>query len=139
MGDYIGIDSRNGVTYATWMVMDEGDLSVWMAKLANTTGIDSDTRPPAETTLVMKAPVTPTSRQTRIAFTTFHDSSVQLSVHDMRGRLVRSLVSEQRSAGQYSEMWNGNDRSGRSVASGVYMIRLQAGQDMVTRKVVITR
>jgi flagellar hook assembly protein FlgD len=121
------------------MAMDEGDLSVWMAKLVNTTGIDSDPQPPVETTLVMKAPVTPTSRQTRIAFTTYHDSSVQLSIHDIRGRLIRSLVSEQRTAGQYSEMWNGNDRSGRSVASGVYLIRLQAGQDLVTRKVVITK
>ena len=138
-GDYIGIDSRDGVTYAIWMAMDGGDLSVWMAKLVNTTGIDSEPQPPVETTLVMKAPVTPTSHQTRIAFTTYHDSSVQLSIHDMRGRLIRSLVSEQRTAGQYSEMWNGNDRSGRSVASGVYLIRLQAGQDLVTRKVVITK
>jgi hypothetical protein len=136
-GDYIGIDSWAGVIYAIWMSMDEGELGVWMAKLAFPSAVQSGGRPLAETALVMKATGTTTSRRTKISFTTFHDSQVRLSIYDVRGRLIQSLVSESRIAGQYTEMWDGTNRSGAKVASGMYVVHLQAGQDVVTRKVVI--
>ena len=57
----------------------------------------------------------------------------------MRGHRVRSLVAESRLAGQYTEMWDGADASGRSVSSGMYIVRLAAGPDVVTRKVVVVK
>ena len=136
-GDYIGIDSWNGVTYAIWMAMDEGDLSVWTAKVALASGVE--TRPVVATSLVMKVPATTSSARTRISFTTYEDAPVRLSIYDVRGRRVRSLVAESRQAGQYSEMWDGTDASGRSVSSGMYIVRLAAGPDVVTRKVVVVK
>ncbi len=136
-GDYIGIDSRGDVIYALWMSMDQGDLGVWMAKLAFPSGVDPGSGPLAETGLVMQAAGTTTSHRTRIDFTTFHDSQVRLSVYDLRGRLVRNLVSERRAAGQYAEIWDGTTGSGGKAASGMYLVHLEAGSDVVTRKVVV--
>ncbi len=136
-GDYIGIDSWDGTTYAIWMSMDEGELGVWMAKTASPSGVYSGSDTVTETALVMRATSTTTTRRTKISFTTYHDSEVRLSVYDVRGRLIQSLVSETRPAGQYTEMWDGTTRSGSKVASGMYIVHLQAGADVVTRKVVM--
>ncbi len=136
-GDYIGIDAWDGVTWATWMAMDQGDLSVWTARLAAPSGVA--TGPSAATSLVMRVPATTSSSRTRIQFTTYAAEAVDLAVYDLRGRQVRSLVAENRAAGQYSEMWDGSDNAGRGVAAGMYIVRLAAGPDVVTRKVVVVR
>ncbi len=136
-GDYIGIDSLDGIVYATWMAMDEGDLSVWMAKLDHLSAVGSGGASHTTTKLVMKVPATTSSRRTRISFTTYHDAPVTLSIFDLRGHLVQTLFSEQRAAGQYTELWDGKDGSGRNVSSGMYLVNLRAGQDLVTKKVVI--
>ncbi len=117
--------------------MDQGDLSVWAVKLDAPSGVDSHAAP--ETRLVMSVPAATSSSRIRIRFTTFDDGPVKLSIFDVRGRRVRSLVTESRSAGQYTEMWDGADNSGRVVSSGMYIVRLEVGRDVVTRKVVIAR
>ncbi len=136
-GDYIGIDSLDGIVYATWMAMDQGDLSVWMAKLDFLSAVGPGGAPRTTTSLVMKVPSITSTRRTRISFTTHHDTRVTLSIFDLRGHLVQTLLSEHRAAGQYSEMWDGKDNSGRNVSSGMYLVNLTAGQDVVTKKVVI--
>jgi len=136
-GDYIGIDAWNGKIYAAWMAMDEGDLSVWMARLAFPSAVGDEAEPRVETSLLMRMPAVTSSRRTRISFTTYRDAAVNLQVFDLRGRLVRTLVSERRAAGEFSEMWDGSDRGGRQVASGMYLVRLQSGPDAVTRKIVV--
>jgi hypothetical protein len=136
-GDYIGIDARAGNIYAIWMSLDQGELGVWMAKLSFPSGAPHDFRPRAETTLLMNTATAPTSSRTKISFTTYQDAEVRLAIFDLRGSLIKSLVSERRTAGQYTEMWDGRSRSGTRVASGMYVVRLEAGQDVVTRKVTL--
>ena len=65
--------------------------------------------------------------------------AVRLSVHDIRGRLIRTLVDEVREPGRYTIYWDGGDSSGRRVASGVYFYRLQAGPFSSTRKMVLLK
>ncbi len=64
---------------------------------------------------------------------------VLLTGEDVSGRLVRVLVEETRKAGGYEETWNGQDRFGRQVASGVYFYRLTAGRFVQTRKMILLR
>ena len=44
----------------------------------------------------------------------------------MRGRLIRTLVNEDREAGPHTVTWNGLDDSGKRVSGGVYFYSLQA-------------
>jgi hypothetical protein len=52
---------------------------------------------------------------------------VRLSVHDVAGHLVRTLVEDDLPAGSHEAAWNGRDAAGRNVASGSYLARLESG------------
>jgi len=65
--------------------------------------------------------------------------SVRLSVYDIRGRLVRTLVEGNKTPGSYSLDWDGRDSQGRSVASGIYFYRIKAGVFKQTRKMVLLK
>jgi hypothetical protein len=55
-------------------------------------------------------------------------ATVSLTVHDVAGRKVATLVdSERKGAGRYGAHWDGRDDAGRRVASGVYFYRIDAG------------
>ncbi|MBN2290362.1 MAG: choice-of-anchor D domain-containing protein [Candidatus Glassbacteria bacterium] len=62
---------------------------------------------------------------------------VALRVYDIRGALVRVLADRVREPGSYTVFWDGTDESGRRVPSGVYLYRLQAGETILTRKMVV--
>jgi hypothetical protein len=53
--------------------------------------------------------------------------------------LERRLVDSERTPGIYSETWDGLDRTGHRVASGVYLYRLRAGDFVATRKMIMLR
>jgi hypothetical protein len=64
---------------------------------------------------------------------------VSLTVHDVAGRLVRTLVSGTVARGRHAARWAGDDESGRAATSGVYLLRLTGGERTVTRKVLLAR
>ena len=64
---------------------------------------------------------------------------VTLKVYDLRGRVVRTLIDDIRAPGVHTAFWNGQDDSGRGVASGVYLYRLGAGDFSQTRKMVLLK
>jgi hypothetical protein len=64
---------------------------------------------------------------------------VRLRVFDVAGRLVRVLVDERQPAGRHQVAWNGCDRHGRALASGVYFYRLEAGTHTESRSIVLVR
>ncbi len=62
-----------------------------------------------------------------------------LNVYDAAGRLVRTLVQEQKKAGLYRVDWNGEDSHGKAVGSGVYFYSLHAGSFADTKKMILFR
>jgi hypothetical protein len=68
-------------------------------------------------------------------------SDVSLNMYDMRGRLVKELVTETMSAGQQTVSWDGRDSSDRKVSAGTYFGKLRAGSNgqygESVRKVII--
>ena len=52
------------------------------------------------------------------------DGHTLLTVYDVSGRHVRTLVDDHRRAGDHTVLWDATDDAGRRVASGVYLIRL---------------
>ncbi|MRR37493.1 T9SS type A sorting domain-containing protein [bacterium] len=76
----------------------------------------------------------PFNPATTIAFELPKSSIVRLSVYDMLGREVSVLVNERRDAGVHEEMF---DAAG--LASGVYFYRLQAGDFVQSRRLLLVR
>jgi len=64
---------------------------------------------------------------------------VDLSIHDVAGRLIRRLVEGRANPGLHRRLWDGRDAAGRLVPSGVYFCRLDAGSDRLTRRIAIVR
>ncbi len=64
---------------------------------------------------------------------------VELAVFDVRGRRVRMVVSEALAPGEHERIWDGRDRAGAPVASGVYFWRLEVGGQVEIQKMVVLR
>lgn len=71
--------------------------------------------------------------------TTLTNSSVQLNVYDVQGRLVKQLVNEKISAGNYLTKWYGDDNNGSVVTSGVYLYRLMVGDHSKNGKMILLK
>jgi len=66
-------------------------------------------------------------------------TTVDLTIYDVSGRRVRTLVSGKHLPGGYSVVWDGRNDGGRPVATGVYFYRLTAGGNNSVRKMVVLR
>jgi hypothetical protein len=64
---------------------------------------------------------------------------VTLRVHDLTGRVVRTLADGVMRPGRYSLNWSGTDDRGRELARGVYFCRFSAGDYRSTEKLVLQR
>jgi hypothetical protein len=64
---------------------------------------------------------------------------VKISIYDLRGRLLRQLLDEEKKAGVYRVHWDGMSGRGEPVPSGVYLYRVEAGEFKSTRKMVLAR
>ena len=64
---------------------------------------------------------------------------VRLQIFDLRGRLVTTLVDEVRPTGRHEVVWAGTDDTGRRVASGTYVCRMQAGGFTGTTRMMLVK
>ena len=71
-----------------------------------------------------------------LQFTLPDDDDVNLSVFDLKGRLVAGLVGGHVPAGDHSVRWEGTDVFGRAVASGVYLVQLRTRTVRETRHLI---
>lgn len=62
---------------------------------------------------------------------------VEVSVHDVRGRSVRALVSAQLEPGEHEVVWDATDRRGERVCAGLYFITLSVGGEALSRKAAV--
>ena len=81
----------------------------------------------------------PFNPSTTISFSVQYETNVTLTVHDVRGRIVRTLLRGRCQAGNHSVHWAGDDSRGRAVASGVYFTRMAAEGLILTRKLVLLK
>jgi hypothetical protein len=81
----------------------------------------------------------PFNPATTIAFSLPQESDVSIKIYDVTGSLVRTMVNDNRVAGEYSVVWNGQNDKGVRVSSGVYIYRIEAGNFMQTRRMVVLK
>ena len=79
----------------------------------------------------------PFSSDTRIELLLRHDADVRVEVFDVAGRRVRALDLGRRGKGASEFRFDGHDDSAHALPSGVYFYRVQAGNETVTKKMVI--
>ncbi len=98
---------------------------------------------PLVTTLMQNAP-NPFSPLTTIQYTVGDGSDaggrpVSLEIFDVAGRRVAALVNEVQVPGTYGVSWDGRDAAGRRLSPGIYVYRLSVGDDVRSKKLVLSR
>ena len=81
----------------------------------------------------------PFSLETSIAFDLPVDAVVSLKVYDPQGRLVRALADRSYAAGYHVTAWAGDDEAGQTVASGIYFVRIEAGEFKAASKMLLMK
>ncbi|HEM45596.1 MAG TPA: T9SS type A sorting domain-containing protein, partial [Alphaproteobacteria bacterium] len=95
-------------------------------------------RAPAATALRGAFP-NPCNPSTTIRFHLAEAGRADLRLYDVRGALVRTLVSGRLGAGAWGVPWDGRNDAGRPLAAGVYFCRLRAGGGEFVTKIVLAR
>jgi hypothetical protein len=93
---------------------------------------------PHEYSLAQNYP-NPFNPTTTISFTIPNAGKVKIEVFNVLGQRVAVLLDDYREAGSYAIDWKSQDDAGRSVASGVYLYRLTAGEYTSTRKMMLMK
>lgn len=73
----------------------------------------------------------PFNPATQIPFSIGQSVLVQISIYDISGKLVRTLIDDHLSPGNYSVMWNGRDANGRLQSSGVFIYRMMINDRVI--------
>jgi len=77
--------------------------------------------------------------ETSIQYQLPRTSQVKLVIYNLMGQRVAALVEKQQPAGSYSIPWDGKDESGKNVAGGIYLYRLETKDFVKVRKLVLLR
>jgi serine protease AprX len=76
---------------------------------------------------------------TNISFTVDKTENIDLTVYDVSGRRIRTLVRGSVEAGDHSATWDGTDHAGARVPSGTYFYKLRSGSTTETRKMMLVK
>ena len=76
---------------------------------------------------------------TTLRFSLSSAGSVTAEVYNVRGQRVRTLASQQYTAGQHTLAWDGRDETGHACASGVYMLRMSSAGQSLSRKIMLLK
>ena len=67
------------------------------------------------------------------------NSLVTITIYDMLGRQVKTLINQTQDAGYRSVQWNATNDYGKSVSAGIYLYQIQAGEYISTKKMVLLK
>ncbi len=75
----------------------------------------------------------------RLSLNLPRSSDLSVTVFNARGQAVRTLLDGERAAGAHVLSWDGRDKTGRGVASGVYFVRARAGDLSTVSRILMVR
>jgi DNA-binding transcriptional regulator YhcF (GntR family) len=81
----------------------------------------------------------PFNPSTRITYSLSTPEQVQVSIYNMTGHLLRSFNQGYQPAGTYSVLWDGTTGKGVPAPSGIYLYRIQAGNDVFTQRMLLMK
>ncbi len=86
-------------------------------------------------TLSLNSYPNPFNPSTTISFNLPRATDVRIDLYNIKGQWVKQLQNGNLSAGQHEVIWNGDDTQGRSMSSGIYLVKLQADGKAITKKI----
>ncbi|MDP8201333.1 MAG: T9SS type A sorting domain-containing protein [Candidatus Tenebribacter burtonii] len=81
----------------------------------------------------------PFNPTTTITYSLIEYSYVELSIYNLKGQKIRTLVNTLQESGIHKSIWNGLDDDGKSISSGIYLYKLNAGNYSSTKKMILLK
>ena len=81
----------------------------------------------------------PFNPETQISFSLKNSQDVKLSIYNIKGQLVKTLVNEKKSAGAHTVVWKGLDEYNKQVSSGIYFYKLETATYVNTMKMLLMK
>ncbi len=104
--------------------------------LIDVTSVEPTATLPAKFALEQNYP-NPFSSSTVVPYMLKTQSDVQVTIHDILGRVVRRIPAGVQPVGMHSVFWDGNNSVGQRVANGIYFYSLHAGGEFQARKMIL--
>jgi hypothetical protein len=101
-------------------------------------GIENNPLLPIKFSLHQNYP-NPFNPVTRINYDLLIKDNVTITIHDILGRHIKTLVNQIQPAGHRSVIWDATNDFGNPVSAGVYLYKIQAGEFVQTRKMVLLK
>jgi hypothetical protein len=116
------------------------DADLYIEKIGTGTSVESQPEVilPSAFALSQNYP-NPFNATTVISYSLQKNTNVKLVIYNLRGQKVKTLVDEQKPAGEYQVNWDGKNDSEEEVASGMYFYKLSAGDFSESKKMVLLR
>lgn len=95
-------------------------------------------RPPARTELISNYP-NPFNPETTITFSLHQKQRVNITIHNLKGQKVKTILDKILPAGNHSSTWDGRNDSGADVGSGLYLYRMETNEYSERRKMLLLR
>ena len=81
----------------------------------------------------------PFNPKTKIQYTIPKDTKVELKIYNIKGQLIKTLVDEKQKKGKHSLIWNGKNKNGKPVSSGIYFYKLKTDNYSDVKKMLLLK
>ncbi len=120
---------------ATYQGGESGPTQIWVT--VDYTSADDPSAPQLLTELFAASP-NPARRSTELSFRLADAGIAELSIYNLKGQLVRKLLSGSITKGYHSVDWDGRDALGQAVAPGIYIFQLKTAGKVLRKKLTLT-
>ncbi|MFQ6116357.1 MAG: carboxypeptidase regulatory-like domain-containing protein, partial [bacterium] len=125
-GYFGGTSAENAATVTVGNGEDEASVNFSLDE-DHVTSVGSENPSVPETYQLFQNYPNPFNPETSIKYQLPEASQVTLKIFNILGQEIRTILDKQQEAGVYTVKWDGKDKFGRQVASGVYILQINAG------------
>jgi hypothetical protein len=133
------VSDGSGGALATWSDYRNGESTDIYAQRVNANGSTTGANVPGVSITLGQNYPNPFNPLTTVTYSISEKCNVTLTICDVSGTCIRRLLDGEQEKGSYRVEWNGRDDMGRPVASGVFFCRLAAGNETISRKMILLR
>ena len=134
---YTAVKNRNYIFLCRVVRKSGGNDNTPNSMIVGTLSIDGDNIP--EVFALHQNYPNPFNPVTTLRYDLPENSYVNVTIYDMLGREIRTLVNTTQDADFKSVIWNATNDYGKPVSAGVYLYQIQAGEFVQTRKMVLLK
>ena len=92
-----------------------------------------------DNTILLSNYPNPFNPETTISYQLPEESEVELTIYNIKGQLVKTLVNEIKPPREHSIIWNGRDDNGNRIASGIYFYKMKTDNHEETKKMILLK